>query len=85
VESAARQLRSVREVFIHGYSLPSADARARRLLFDNVSPHAPVHIFCRGASERIAAEFCQLGFSDVRPNREVGFEVWSSGNAVERR
>jgi len=84
-DSAARQLRSAGEVFIHGYSLPSADARARRLLFDNVSPHAPVHIFCWGASERIAAGFRQRGFADVRPNPETGFEVWSSGNVVETR
>lgn len=82
-ESAARRLRSVREVFIHGYSLPCADARARRLLFDNISPRALVHIFCRGDSERIAAEFRQRGFSDVRPNSEIRFEVWSSDSGLE--
>jgi hypothetical protein len=80
-ESAAQQLRGVREVFIHGYSLPSADAHARRLLFENVSRRASVHVFCRNDSEVIAAEFRKVGFSDVRPNPEVEFEAWSFGKS----
>ena len=81
-ESAAARLRGVEELFVHGYSMPPADARARRLLFDNVNPGTPIHIFCRGASEGIASEFRQAGFSDVRPNSEVRFEVWASDRPV---
>jgi hypothetical protein len=83
-ESAAKRLRSARRVFIHGYSLPSGDARARRLFFDNVIRRASVYVFCKGDSKRIAGEFRNRGFSDVRHSSEVGFEDWSSRSAIER-
>jgi hypothetical protein len=85
-ESAAERLRGVKQLFIHGYSLPRADQHARELLFDNVSRDAIVHIFCRSASDRIAEEFRMRGFSKVLPNSTVGFESWvESHSSAEYR
>jgi hypothetical protein len=75
-KSAAERLRGVKQLFIHGYSLPNADQRARELLFDNVRRGATINIFCRDDSDRIAGEFRMEGFSDVRPNSTIGFEAW---------
>jgi len=75
---AAERLRGVQEVFIHGYSMPSADARACGLLFDNVSHSAPIHVLCRCDFERVADDFRRVGFSDVRPDPRARFEEWAS-------
>lgn len=76
--SAAERLCGVQELFILGYSMPCADARARRLLFDNVSPGASIHIYCMDASERIADDFRKVGFTNVRPESKVTFELWAA-------
>jgi hypothetical protein len=76
--SAAERLRGVQELFIFGYSMPCADDRARRLLFDNVSRGAAIHIYCVDGSERIAREFRRLGFTNVRPASKAKFELWAS-------
>jgi hypothetical protein len=75
--SAAKCLRAASDVFIHGYSMPPADARARELLFDNISKSALVRIHCRSRSDQIAEEFRSRGFTNVRPFPSVDFEAWA--------
>jgi SIR2-like domain len=74
--NAAERLRAADEVFIYGYSMPTADTRARQLLFDNIKKSAAIQIHCRSTSARIAAEFLSLGFRYVQPFPRVGFEDW---------
>jgi hypothetical protein len=74
---AARVLRAANEVFIHGYSMPTADARARQHLFDNIKKSAAISIHCRSTSDHIAEEFRSRGFTDVRPFPSVDFEAWA--------
>ena len=64
------------EIIIHGYSLPSADLRARNLLFQHSNRRARVTVCCRNDSERIAEEFCRQGFSSVRALSNTSFEKW---------
>jgi len=75
---AGERLRSAEEVFIHGYSMPLADDRARMLLLDNINHRSPVHVFSKGHSERVANEFSSRGFRDVRPNPTIEFETWAA-------
>ena len=75
--AAAARLRAADAVFIHGYSMPTADVRARELLFDNIRKSTPLSIHCRSRSEPIADEFRGRGFGDVRSFPDVGFEVWA--------
>jgi hypothetical protein len=76
--AAAERLRVADEVFIHGYSMPAADLRARQLLFDNIPKSAAISIHCRSTSSRIAEEFHTLGFTNVTPFPVVGFEEWAT-------
>jgi hypothetical protein len=76
--AAAERLRAADEVFIHGYSMPSADSRARQLLFDNVPKAVSISIHCRSASDRIAEEFRARGFTNVTPFPSVDFEEWAA-------
>jgi len=76
--AAAARLRDAREVFIHGYSMPAADLKARELLFANINPGAPINIHCRSTSERIVDEFRRRGFSHVKGFPSVGFETWAT-------
>ncbi len=76
--AAAERLRETREVFIHGYSMPAVDLKARELLFNNINPDATINVHCRSTSDRIAAEFRNRGFANVRPFPMVGFETWAT-------
>lgn len=76
--AAAARLREVREVFIHGYSMPASDLKARELLFDNINPDAIINVHCRSTSNRIADEFRAWGFADVRSFPMIGFEAWAA-------
>ncbi len=75
--AGAGHLRSANEVFIHGYSMPAADARARQLLFDNIGKSTAIHIHCRRRSDRLAEEFRSRGFTCVRSYSSVDFEAWA--------
>jgi hypothetical protein len=77
-DAAAERLRAAVEVFIHGYSMPSADSQARQLLFGNAPKGAPISIHCRSASNRIAEEFRARGFTNVTPFPLVDFEEWAA-------
>jgi hypothetical protein len=75
--AAAERLRGANEVFIHGYSMPTTDARARQLLLDNIEKSAAISIHCRSMSDRIAEEFRSRGFTHVRSFPSVDFEAWA--------
>jgi len=75
---AAEKLQEVDELFIHDYSMPAADGRARELLFDNVNKAAAVNVHARSASDRIADEFRSRGFKNVAAFPGVGFEEWAT-------
>ncbi len=51
---AARRLGQADEVFIHGYSMPAADEKARALLFGSIKRNVPVNIHCRSTSDRLS-------------------------------
>jgi hypothetical protein len=75
---AAQRLRAAREVFIHGYSMPVSDLKARELLFGNINPDATINVHCRSTSVRIADEFRSRGFARVQAFPEIGFEAWAA-------
>jgi hypothetical protein len=75
--SAAECLRAADGVFIHGYSMPASDERARQLLFANIEKSATISIHCRNRSDHIAEAFRSHGFTDVRPFPSVDFEAWA--------
>jgi hypothetical protein len=62
---AADRLRDANEVFIHGYSMPTADSHARQLLFDNINKSAAINVHCRSASDLIAEDFRSRGFNEI--------------------
>jgi hypothetical protein len=72
---AAQRLRAAREVFIHGYSMPASDLKARELLFGNINPDATIKLHCRSTSDRIADEFRSRGFARVQAFPEMGSAV----------
>jgi len=75
--TAAQRLREAAEVFIHGYSMPAADEKARDLLFGSIGRDAVINIYCRSASDRLAGDFRAHGFSKVNSFPEIGFETWA--------
>lgn len=83
--AAARRLRGASEVFIHGYSMPLADLKARELLFDNISRSATVNVYCRSSSDSIADEFRRRGFRTVKPFPAIGFETWVTSECAQKR
>jgi hypothetical protein len=58
--------------------MPTADSKARELLFDNVKKTALVNVHSRSMSDRIAEEFRSRGYRDVRSLPAVGFEAWAA-------
>jgi hypothetical protein len=78
-KSASERLRVADEVFIHGYSMPAADARAKQLLFGSIDKSAKISVHCRSTSNRIAEDFCKHGFTAVTSFPDIGFEDWVRG------
>ena len=76
--AAASQLHQADEVFIHGYSMPDADAHARKLLFENIRKSAAVNVYCRSKSTEIAGEFQTRGFTRVSSYPAIRFEEWAT-------
>jgi len=68
-------LRNAGEITVIGYSLPVADAEARRLLLETTNKHCLVTVCCGGDTDRVAKEFVRHGFSRVRSDSEC-FEEW---------
>jgi len=77
-QSAAEKLRAADEIFIHGYSMPTADERGRALCFENPSKQVRINIHCLGDSDRVAGEFRSQGFTNVRAYPDIGFEAWAA-------
>jgi hypothetical protein len=80
-KAASESLREAREIFIHGYSMPTADSRARDLLLGNIAKSAAIHVHCRSASHRIATEFLDHGFTRVAAYPTIGFEDWVASSS----
>jgi hypothetical protein len=76
--ATGERLRGASEVFIHGYSMPAADSKARELLFDNINTSATINVYCKSTSNSIAEEFRRRGFKTVRPFPAIGFEKWAT-------
>ena len=74
-EQADTALRSAGEIVIIGYSLPGADAEARRLLLEATNRRSRVTICCGRDTDRVGNEFAQNGFSQVRTDIKR-FEDW---------
>lgn len=73
--AAAERLKEASEVFIHGYSMPAADEKARELLFGNISLTSVINIYCRSTSDSLADEFRGRGFANVNSFPSVAFEA----------
>ena len=73
---AKAALRGCEKVVVCGYSLPAADDRARKLLFENVQRTAHVEIVSGSDSERIANEFRELAFTRAAPSQGKYFSDW---------
>jgi hypothetical protein len=58
--------------------MPAADARARRLLFENIDKSVKINIYCRTKSDRIAEEFRSHDFTNLSPFPAIGFEDWAA-------
>jgi hypothetical protein len=76
--AAAQRLRDATEVFIHGYSMPSADVKARELLFENINRDAIVNVHCRSTSDLIVEDFRRHGFKNVNSFPAIDFETWAT-------
>jgi len=73
---AAGALQNADEIVIIGYSLPSADKRARDLVFDKGNKRAaPISICCGLDSPKIEGQFTDAGFTHVE-TRSSHFDDW---------
>ncbi|MCX6624052.1 MAG: hypothetical protein NTY38_23915 [Acidobacteria bacterium] len=61
--------------------MPAADLKARELLFGNINPEAAINIHCRSTSGRLAAEFRDRRFANVRSFPAVRFEASATAEA----
>jgi hypothetical protein len=75
---AAARLGEAQEVFIHGYSMPASNPKARELRFGNISPDATITVDSRSTSKRIADEFRSRGFTKLTSFPTIGFEDWAA-------
>ncbi len=76
--ATAERLKQASEVFIHGYSMPAADEKARELQFGNINPAAAINVYCRSMSDRVADDCRARGFGKVNAFTAIGFETWAS-------
>lgn len=81
---AAEALQAAEEVTIIGYSLPEADERAQKLLFDNVRHSKSLLTICCGNdSSKIGDRFAEAGISEDRILLDWDkFENWIDAKAV---
>lgn len=73
---AARVLKAANRIVVCGYSLPSADQRARDLLFLQAQRNPAIQIISGDQSERIAREFRDAGFESVSTFTGGYFSNW---------
>jgi hypothetical protein len=77
---AARALDEADEIVLIGYSMPTADQRARALLLDNPNKGARVIICAHSATMRIAEEFRKSGYTNVTEPANPTFAGWITGS-----
>ncbi|MGB8028926.1 MAG: hypothetical protein WCF30_04595 [Terracidiphilus sp.] len=77
---AARALKAANKIVVCGYSLPSADQRARDLLFRRPQRKAEIEIVSGDQSERIAREFTDAGFKSASTFGNGYFVGWCQAN-----
>lgn len=83
-KQAAEALQEADEIAIIGYSLPKADADARKLIFDNCSRDALLSICCGSRSNDLGNEFVQAHFVRQRISTEFKrFEHWVAAQCSE--
>jgi hypothetical protein len=69
------------ELVIIGYSLPSADKRARNLLLGATNKAVPVTLCCGRASTSLEREFRDLGFTAIGLTADPTFAGFLNANA----
>jgi hypothetical protein len=74
-------LRNANEVVIIGYSLPDADAEARRLLLGTINRDSSLTICCGQNTDRVGNEFVRGGFSQVCTDSKR-FEHWLAAQCL---
>ncbi len=74
---AKEALHNSTEIYLFGYSLPSADEQARALLFEHTNKEARIAISCRSPSQRIQNEFVENGFR-FAICEPLDFEEWAT-------
>jgi hypothetical protein len=79
---ARKALETCSKMVICGYSLPSADQRARDLLFNTLPKDARIEVVSGQDSERIAAEFKGSQFSNVTAFGRGYFADWLAAIAL---
>lgn len=77
---AAGALGTAHKIVVCGYSLPTADQRARDLLFRQPQRKAAIQIISGDQSERIASEFSDAGFKNVVAFKSGYFADWCQAN-----
>jgi hypothetical protein len=75
-------LRNTGEVVIIGYSLPDADAEARRLLLGTINRDSLLTICCGQDTNRVGNEFVRGGFSQVCTDSKR-FEHWLAAQCLQ--
>ncbi|MBZ5505151.1 MAG: hypothetical protein LAO78_06670 [Acidobacteriia bacterium] len=73
---SAHALKRADKVVICGYSMPKADVRARELLLKHTNKKATMTVVSGADSERIAIEFQDAGYKDIKLIGQGYFEDW---------
>lgn len=82
---ASRALQFSEEIVVIGYSMSSADQKARELLFGNSNKMARISIFCGSLSDSLCREFQQHGFPRVQTAGASLFEDYLNLNGQRRK
>jgi hypothetical protein len=75
-DQARIALRSSDEIVVVGYSLPSADERARKLLLEGPKKESIIALWCGRRSPALRDEFVSRGYSRVRASESGRFEEY---------
>ena len=79
---AEEALKQANEIVVVGYSFAPADENARSLVFDTSNRNVLLTICCGQDTDRVAREFVQCGFSDVRSDFKR-FEDWLAAQCLQ--
>lgn len=73
---AAQAVQKCDKIVLCGYSLPTADQRARDLLLQRPRKDTPIEVVSGGQTEQIAGVFRKAGFRDVTASKSAYFADW---------